>query len=321
MATVRGLREEPPAGRVRPARLLLAAPRERVGELRALIDTYRARGVDVDVWPYAAAMPDAAALAVRSLAADAVLLAGPSRVSPRRALPGPLLKTPDGRRLPAGWLPLGRRGAAARFCETAARVHGRRRERRSVAVFGQWHPRYLRLADRIGALLVGTASTWRWTSDVLDRDDLMGAVGTGLGLGIYLGHGRPVGWVGYRGLRARHFDRFDGEPLGAVVALACETASRRRTSTSFAEALPLAGVAAASFGAVMPTRHTDNTRWAVGLCEAVCAGATTIGELIARSAPQQAAAAAAYRIIGDPLAPIVSDHRANRRARAIPVFS
>jgi hypothetical protein len=306
---------------VTPARLLLAAPRERLGELRPLLDTYRGRGIEVDLWPYAAAMPGAEALAARGLAADAVLLAGPSRVSPRRALPGPLLEAPDGRRLPAGWLPLGRRGAAARFCEAAARVHGRRRERRAVAVFGQWHPRYLRLADRIDALLLGTASTWRWTSDVLDRDDLMCAVGAGLGLGIYLGHGRSVGWVGYRGLRARHFDGFHGEPIGAVVALACETASRRRTPTSFAEALPLAGAAAASFGAVMPTRHTDNTRWAVGLCEAVCAGADTIGELIAGAVPQQAAAAAAYRIIGDPLAPIVSDRRADRRARAIPVFA
>ena len=306
---------------MRSARLLLAAPRERIRELDALIEAYRSRGIEVEEWPYAAAMPGAAALALRSLEVDAVLLAGSSRVAPRKALPGPFLEAPDGRRRPCGWLPLGRRGSASRFCTAAARVHERRRERRAVAVFGQWHPRYLRLADRIDMLLLGKVATWRWTSDVLDRDDLLRAVGAGLGLGIYLGHGRSVGWVGYRGLRARHFHRFDGEPLGAVVALACETASRRRTATSFAEALPLAGVAAASFGAVKPTRHTDNTRWAVGLCEAVCGGATTVGELIVAAAPRQTEAAEAYRIIGDPLAPIVSDRRADRRARAVPVFA
>jgi hypothetical protein len=301
--------------------LLLAAPRDRVGELAALVSAYRARGIRVDVWAYPQAMPGATALALRAEGADAVLLAGASRVAPRTALPGPFLETRDGRRLPAAWLPLGRRGSGDRFCLTAARVHGRRRARRSVAVFGQWHPRYLRLADRVEALLAERVPTWRWTGDIVDRDDLVRAVGAGLGLGLYLGHGRPVGWVAYRGLRARHFDTFEGEPLGAMVALSCETASRRRTTLSFAEALPLAGVAAASFGAVMPTRHTDNTRWAVGVCEALCAGASTIGELVVRAAPLQASAAAAYRIIGDPLAPLGSDRDASRLARAVPVFA
>jgi hypothetical protein len=189
-----------------------------------------------------------------------------------------------------------------------------------VGVFGQWHPRYLRLADRVEALLNGRVPTWRWTGDVLDRDDVVRAVGTGLGLGLYLGHGRPIGWVAYRGLRSTHFEAFAGEPLGAMIALSCETASRRRTTLSFAERLPLAGVAAASFGAVTPTRHTDNTRWAVGVCDALCAGAGTIGELIVRAAPQQASASSAYRIIGDPLAPLASEAGARRRAQAVPVF-
>ena len=301
-------------------RILVAAPRTRLDELRPLVDTYRARGIEVDVWRFASVIPDASALAIRGRTTDAVLLAGPSRFAPRTALPGPFLERPDGRRIPAAWLPLENAEATRRFCGAAARVHRRRREQAAVAVFGQWHPRYLRLADRIDTLLAGRTPTWRWTSDVIDRDDVVRAIGAGLGLGIYVGHGRPVGWVGYRGLRARHFDGFDGEPLGAVVALACETASRRRTPVSFAETLPLAGVAAASFGAVTPTRHSDNTRWAVGLCEAVCAGVTTIGDLIVRAAPRHRAATAAYRIIGDPLAPIVSDRHAGRRAGAVPVF-
>jgi hypothetical protein len=300
--------------------MLLAAPHDRVGELAGLVDAYRGRGIAVSVWPYRAAMPGAVALADRAADVDAVLLAGPSRVAPRTALPGPFIETQDGRRLPAAWLPLGRKGSGDRFCAAAARVHRRSRKRRSVAVFGQWHARYLRLADRVEALLDGRVPTWRWTGDVLDRDDVMLAVGAGLGLGLYLGHGRPIGWVAYRGLRSRHLEAFDGEPLGAMIALSCETASRRRTALSFAEALPLAGVAAASFGAVGPTRHTDNTRWAVGVCDALSGGAATIGELIVRAAPQQAAAASAYRIIGDPLAPLAADPGATRRARSVPIF-
>lgn len=301
--------------------LLLAAPERRVGELEALIDAYHARGIRVTVWPYGNIMPDGTALASRATDADAVLLAGPSRVAPRAALPGPFVDTSDGRRLPSAWLPLARTNSGERFCSTVARVHARRRAARAVAIFGQWHPRYLRLADRVQALLGTRIPAWRWTGDVLDRDDVVRAVGTGLGLGLYLGHGRPVGWVGYRGLRARHFADFDGEPIGALVALSCETASRRRTTLSFAEALPLAGVTAASFGAVMPTRHTDNTRWAVGVCEAFCQGASTIGELIVRAAPRQPDASAAYRIIGDPLAPLAADRGARRRAGAVPIFT
>jgi hypothetical protein len=259
-------------------------------------------------------------LAARAGGADALLVTGPPRMAPRQALPGPFVTAPDGRRIPAGWLPLETAGVG-RFCAALTRVHRRRRERRSVAVLGQWHPRYLRLASRIGALLEPVATPWQWTSDVLDRDDLGKAMGAGLGLGIYVGHGRPIGWVGYRGLRAHHLDDFAGEPLGSLVSLCCETASRRRTRLSFGEAIPLAGVAAASVAAVGPTRHTDNTRWAVGLCQALVDGAGTVGELIVRSAPRRAESVAAYRIIGDPLAPILSDAAADRRARRVPVFA
>jgi hypothetical protein len=139
-------------------------------------------------------------------------------------------------------------------------------------------------------------------------------------LGIYVGHGRPIGWVGYRGLRAHHFEHFGGEPLGAIVSLCCRTASRRRTGLSYAEALPLAGVAAASFGAVTDTRHTDNTRWAVRMCETVLEGVDTIGELVVRSAPPSASATSAYRIMGDPLAPLSAPRTGETRARAVRTY-
>jgi len=76
-------------------------------------------------------------------------------------------------------------------------------------------------------------------------------------------------------------------------------------------------VAAASLGATSDTLHTDNTRWAVGLCDALLAGARHIGELVVRGAPASPIACAPYRLIGDPLAPLASEHSAIARAAAV----
>ena len=152
------------------------------------------------------------------------------------------------------------------------------------------------------------------------RDELVEALGSGVGLAIYVGHARSTGWVGYRGLRARHFDSFHGEPLGGIVSLCCRTASRRKTGLSYAEALPLEGVTAASFGAVTETRHTDNTRWAMRICETLSSGVDTLGELIVRSAPPNYSATTPYRLIGDPLAPLAAEHVGAKRAATISTY-
>ena len=89
---------------------------------------------------------------------------------------------------------------------------------------------------------------------------------------------------------------------------------------SYAEALPLQGVTAASFGAAGDTLHSDNTRWAVGMCDALAAGAATIGELVTRAAPASLSAIGSYRLIGDPLAPLASATGAVARASAIPTY-
>jgi len=191
----------------------------------------------------------------------------------------------------------------------------------AVALLGQWHPRYLRVTERIAALLESCARTLRWTGDVIGRDDMVRALGTGLGLGFYVGHGRPSGWVGYQGVRQHHFSApYGGEPIGALLSLCCRTASRRRIGLSYAESLPLQGVAAASFGATSDTLHTDNTRWAIGLCDALLGGAETVGELIVRGAPPSASACAPYRLIGDPLAPLASARTAVFNALAVTTY-
>lgn len=305
-------------------RLLLVTPRAALADLRELLSAWRSRDVAVCVRHYGDKLPAPAHLQAWAETADALLLAGDTRRAPATVLPGPFFTVSDGRRVPAAWLPLRSRESNRAFAATAARVQRRVRQPRqplAVALLGQWHPRYLRVTDRIAALLDARAHTVRWTGDVIGREDMVHALGTGLGVGLYVGHGRPSGWVGYSGVRRHHFAAARGrEPLGVLLSICCRTASRRRVGLSYAEALPLDGVAAASFGATTDTLHTDNTRWAVGLCDALAAGAQTVGELVTRGAPPWPGACAPYRLIGDPLAPLASSRGAIAEAMSIRTY-
>jgi hypothetical protein len=252
---------------------------------------------------------------------DAILVVGDGRRSPRTALPGPFVIAAGGRRIPVGWVPDRGSAAVRQFAESAARVHERARDgapERSVAVLAQRTRRYRDLAGRIERLLAGSGGTvrpLRWTADELGREELGRGLGYGLSAAVYVGHGRPVGWVGYRGTRAHHLADGD-EPTSAVLSLTCLTASRRRVGLSFAEALVLQGAAGAAFGAVCSTDHRWNARWALRLTHALAAGCRTVGELVI-SAEQDDPAVAGYRIVGDPAAPLVDAPGAAERAEAL----
>ena len=43
-----------------------------------------------------------------------------------------------------------------------------------------------------------------WPADEIVRDDMTVGLGHGLAVALYVGHGRPSGWVGYAGVRAHH---------------------------------------------------------------------------------------------------------------------
>ncbi|MFN8301661.1 MAG: C25 family cysteine peptidase [Saprospiraceae bacterium] len=300
--------------------LLFVVPQTHRADFAELVLAWHAHGIAVEVLEYGEERPDVVELAARRAPLDAVLLAGPARFAPSTVLPGPIVHNAEGRAIPAAWFPIKSREANLRFAATAARVHRRGRQTSSVALLGQWHPRYLRLADRIETILQKDLPTFRWTGERIGRDEVVAALGAGLGLALYVGHGRPAGWVGYYGLRSHHFDTFDGEPLGGMLSLCCLTASRRRNGLSYAEALPLRGVTAASFGAVKPTLHTDNTRWAVRICEALTSGAQSLGELIASAAPPNPSAVLPYRLIGDPLAPLCAEKAGAQKAARVKVY-
>ncbi|MFT3702668.1 MAG: C25 family cysteine peptidase [Agriterribacter sp.] len=250
---------------------------------------------------------------------EAVLVVGKKMYAPSTVLPGPFLLAGE-QKVPAAWLPLQKEEDVFIFIETLKKVHQRKKYAAGMALLAQWHPRYLRLTERMCDLLEEDISVFKWTGDIIRREDVLTALGSGLGMGIYFGHGRSIGWVGYYGMRSHHFKDFNGNPMGCVLSLCCRTASRKRTGLSYAESLPLMGVSAATFGAIRETRHTDNMKWAIRICAALNNGVDNLGELLLHAAPPNIEAVEHYRIIGDPFAPLYSDAGSIKKANAVPVF-
>lgn len=302
-------------------RVGLVARPESALVLAPLVQAWERRGFAVKVHALDAPVPSLPVLQRVIEEVDAVLVAGDRRCGPRRALPGPVLNRSSGSPVPVAWIPDLGPAALGRFATAAAALHARAGGPMAAAVLSQWHPRYLQLAQRIEGLLDGAGlPVRRWTSDLLIREDMAQGLGSGLGLAVYVGHGRPIGWVGYRGTRIHHLDPIR-EPLGALLSLCCLTASRWRNGLSFAEAVAMRGVAASALGAVSRTLHTDNTRWAVRLCEELRDGAESIGALIVRALPVRPAAVADYRLLGDPTAPLAASAGWKAHADAVPVSS
>jgi len=283
-------------------------PGELLADLAPLHEAWTRSGWVVDTRPGRPA-PGPEGLTELARDSDALLVVGPRARSPRRMLPGPVLAV-DGRPVPVGWLPDTGAVGVRRFAAAAAAVHGRPGAGRTLAVLGQRHPRYDALATRVARLAgeqPGLAVT-RMTAYELHRDDLVRALALGPAAAVYLGHGRPAGWSGYTGIRAQHVGTPavpDWRPASVVLSLTCHVASRHRVGLSFAENLVTSGAAAAAVAAIGPTLHTANARWALRTCHAL-ATAATVGDLVAAVAPHDPQADA-YRLIGDPTAPLADD--------------
>ncbi len=250
--------------------------------------------------------------------ADAVLLVYPRRRSARTVVDGPTIGAADGRRVPIGIVPALGGGALERFATTAAGLHRRGGYEQSVALLAQRSRRYAHLAGRIRALLlpqVSADSVLWWPAEAIVRDDLVAGLGHGLAVALYVGHGRPNGWVGYGGVRAHHLAAAPAA-CGLVLSLACHTLSRRRTGLSFTEALVMQGSAAAALGSTTSTQHVENARWSLRLVSALAGGCTSAGDLLAAAEPDSDVSRH-YRLIGDPLAPLVDAPTARIAARAL----
>jgi len=252
-----------------------------------------------------------------------VLLIGNRKHTPRTALSGPFITTNLGRRVPVGWLPYTNATELECFSAAAAKVHCRVGAPGPVALLGQWDDNVMRTVRRALKIFEDEATSssilsYWWTADRIVRRDLLCALRVGLGLVLYSGHGRPYGWAGYHGLHTRHLIHAKGEPIGAILSLTCNTANRYRVSLSFAEQIPLTGIAAAIFAAVRPTRTLDNWWWGNSLCTVFASNpSSTIGELIINGCPPESHQWENYRIIGDPLAPLTGHQNAAEKCEKV----
>lgn len=294
----------------------LLAPKSALSDLGPIVEAYYNCGYYPEIDHYHTAPNTQELTRVIGQSPDAVLYLTPARRAPSTLVDGPFLEK-NGKRIPVGLLPVQNKESLSLFSASINAVNRREKEVLSVALLSQRHPRFIRLVDRMNACLPQKAASFKWTSSDLIREDMINGLGLGLGLSIYFGHGRPAGWVGYYGLRAHHFDSSNSQPLGAMLHLCCLTASRRKVGYSFAEKMVMQGVTSASFGAVKPTLHTDNTRWAVGLIKAIEMGAKNVSELLLNAVPLATTAYQDYRIIGDPLAPIFSSRKAMHFAQKL----
>lgn len=288
-----------------PDTWLLSAPPEALPALRPLIQAHQERRpvrilVPSDNWQEQ--LDDVAG----------VLVVGNRRHTPRTALPGPFVTSADGRRVPAGWLPFTNLADLGCFANAAAEVQQRSGSGGPIALLGQLDDHVTRMIRRSVQILAGENSepsmpVFWWTADRIIRRDLLGALRIGLGVAMYCGHGRPYGWAGYHGLHSRHLIHAKGRPTGAMLSLTCHTANRYRVALSFAEMIPLSGIAAAAFSAVRPTQTVDNWYWGINICEVLSRNpACSVGELILKACPPRQEQWRSYRIIGDPLAPLLS---------------
>ena len=273
-----------------------------------LKNTYIKHNIDVHVINYDA-RPSYNQIQNQVETQDAVLLIGDAKCFPKNALKFPFIKTIENKKIPIAWLPIRNSKDLFTFSRTISEVHGRKQDKCAVALLSQRHPRFVRIVDRMATILnKPSLKPYKWSSDLLFRESMIEGLESGLGLATYFGHGRPIGWVGYYGLRSHHFENKKSKPVGALLSLCCKTASRKNTKISFCEQLVLDGKTAVSFGAVDSTLHTDNTRWSVGITKALLGGANTIAELIIEAIPKNLSSYTHYRLIGDPLAPIYSSN-------------
>jgi hypothetical protein len=264
---------------------------------------------------------------------EAVLVIGSRRGSPRRTIRGLFLRDAAGTRVPLGWLPDAGPELAV-YARAAARVLERAavpssdaaraepaRARGPVIILGQWEDRFLRVSLRTARRLArpapGGVAAFHWTADRISRLDMLSGLACGPAAAMYFGHGRPAGWAGYHGVRGEHFAEPWPEPIGALVALCCENASRSGVRLSFAETLALRGVVAGALAAVAKTRHDHNRRLGPALCEALVASPPgTLAEWLL-ALPAEEWERTPFRFIGDPAAPLLAAPFALERAAKV----
>lgn len=298
---------------------LLVVPVHDLEYLSPLVEAHRQRHPVkvVTYWPNQA-IPS---LDLDSVAA--VLWVGDCHRSPRTALTRWWLTDSRGRKVPVGWLPdVG--SQLATVATTMAQLL-QRVQPGPLIYLSSLDSRSQTLIDQVESVATGMP-TFRWTSERILKADLLAALGGGAGAALYTGHGFSTGWNGYGGLSYRDLDGWQGESLGVLWSITCHNASRHQTPLSFAETLVLSGRCGAVLAAPSATRHRLNQSLIRRLPHVVQslvqrhqswpAQPLTLADCLTHPRlvrlPLQA-----YRIIGDPLAPLHGSPDAVRKAQQV----
>jgi hypothetical protein len=308
---------------MQPKQLLLMLPENLRQHFSPLVEAWREQNISTGFYEYQDRnIPGENDLTGMAKGFDAVMLAGDSRFSPQKVISKPFI-TIDDKKIPVGWLPVKDAETLSRFINTASEIQKRKKNRVAVGLLSQRTSQYLQVIEKMEKELKGQSkeiTSFRWTSELVFPEDMLMGINCGIGAAIYVGHGRPVGWSGYFGIRMQHFIDFANEPVGSVLSLCCNTASRKNVGVSFSENLVMEGISASAFGAIRTTLFSDNTRWAVNVCHSLGKGITTIGDLITDAAPMSKSGITSYRLIGDPLAPLYAGTESIRFAKKIKVY-
>lgn len=306
---------------VKGKRISIILPEKFRQDISALYKAYTQAGVDVISCLYNSIPPDSQEIQKMTENADAALLIYESKRSPSNVFSSPFVYRVSGEMIPLGIFPVKTREHIECFANTVKTVHNRSSSQSALVLLSQRHPRYRNVANRMEVVLsrIRKTEAFRWTGERVYKKDMLAGLKAGPGCVVYLGHGRPVGWAGYCGTRMHDFTPETSSPMGCVYSLCCDTASRRRVSLSFSEALVQKGLSASSFGAVCKSLHLDNTRWAIRMCREI-ATVKSSGELLVRCAPVSKNSAQPYRLIGDPLAPLYSTAEAIKAGSLVPVY-
>jgi hypothetical protein len=308
-----------------PKKILIALQKNYLQGINPLIISYRKKAIDTvlltidnkkDLYTTIVSSQEISKV-------DSVLCIDSADRIPHTLFNGPLLNVENGKKIPIGLVPLFDENDLQKFVKTAVAVHERESGPLRIAILAQRLRRYIDLATRIESLVKQKRkkAAFRWTGDLVFQEDMILGLKSGIGVAIYVGHGRSVGWAGYYGTRIHHFTQQKGLQLGALLSVCCLTAKRKNDEQSFAEAVIFNDIASSSLGAIKETLFTDNTRWVIRICESLNQGARTIGELLVESCPPNPANENHYRLFGDPMAPLQSWVHSLRNINKVKVYT
>jgi hypothetical protein len=251
--------------------------------------------------------------------AACLLVIGKARRWPGTTVSGVFLETDNDHRVVIGWLPNMEERLEA-YADAAAKVQLRRTDtaaRGPFVLLGELEERALDAVKGVTAQMPKDTPVFQWTAERLRRQDLISALRCGPGAAFYFGHATASGWAGYG-----CFDKTDaalaaGNPLGAVLSLSCSSAARPPKGLSFCEEMVLSRLCAASLGATRRTLHQQNVKLGLALAQALASGpiVTLADLLLATHIPRYVLAK--YRVVGDPLAPLIGHHEAHVHAQAV----